>query len=275
MAAVSISRLDSSLEGSFLDYLKADVISNYFALLDLKFHKGRTQFWIAQGDTKILGYLLEFDGKILHLRGSNTCAAELLKQATLTEPNVFIEPEHLPIVEKFYEPTRPLGSLSLDKKITTLLAMEVNRGHFKRVIGHDPQRLNRSEFDAVEGLHLEFCKETGVGPITRERITRVLSTAITYGIYEGDEIVSFANGRTVENISHVAPVYTSPQFRGKGYATSVCSALVDELLDRSERVILFVREDDAATLKLYEKIGFTKAGYKFLTFWGRRIMQVR
>jgi len=99
---------------------------------------------------------------------------------------------------------------------------------------------------------------------------------LAYGIYEEGELVSFACGGpnpVAENLSHVAPVYTSPELRGRGYATSICSALVDELLDKSEKVMLDVSENNAAALRVYEKIGFTKTGHEFLAFWGRRMVR--
>lgn len=266
--------LDPALEGLFLKFLQQDVIANFFGLLDLKFYKDKTKFWIALEGAEISGYLLEYDGKALTIRGK--CSNELLKKASLAEPLTSIEPEHLPIVEKFYKPTKPL--LLLDQgKVSTLLNMEVDRKRFKPIIRHDPRKLTADEFDAVGRLSMKFHKETGRGilPPTLERIVETLKNGrLVYGIYDEGELVSFACGAynpVAENLSYVGPVYTSPEFRGRGYATAVCSALVDELLSKSERATLGVSQNNVAALMAYEKIGFTKTGHNFLAFWGRRI----
>jgi predicted GNAT family acetyltransferase len=114
----------------------------------------------------------------------------------------------------------------------------------------------------------------GLAPITREYTLDRLSRGLFYGIYEGDELISFAfgtSGAVIEKLSHVGVVYTSPKFRGRGHATSICSALVEKLLSQSEEAMLFVLTDDSPALKVYEKIGFTKTGHKFLVFFGSRI----
>jgi GNAT superfamily N-acetyltransferase len=261
--------LDPTIEGSFFKFLRRDIISNYFALLDLKFYRDRTKFWIALGNDEVLGYLLEHDGRIINLRGNGEVAAKLLSMASLSEVDFNIELEHFQTVKRFYEPTRPIGVSR--GEVTTLLAMEADKGRFRPIIEHEPKKLGADEFDDIEKLYVKFCDEMGTGPITRERIMGMLDRCLTYGIYEGNELISFANGSTLEDVGYIAPVYTLPKFRGKGNATSSCSALVRELLGQKDRTILFVPEDNVPALRVYEKIGFTKTGHKFLAFWGRKI----
>lgn len=270
--------LGPAIEGSFLKFLNQDVISNFFGLLDLKFQRDKTKFWIALEGDEILGYLLEFDGKALTIRGDVRCTAELLKKTTLMEPFVSIEPKHLPIFEKFYGPTKPLR-IPDRGKVSTLLNMEVDRKRFRPIIRHDPRKLTVDEFEAVGRLSMKFYEENvrGILPSTPKRTVEALKRGrLAYGIYEGGKLVSFACGGSnpvAENLSSVGPVYTSPEFRGRGYATSICSALVDELLGKSEKITLNVSKNDLAALRVYEKIGFAKTWHEFLAFWGRRICE--
>jgi predicted GNAT family acetyltransferase len=133
------------------------------------------------------------------------------------------------------------------------------------------------EYDAVGKLSMKFHEELGSGiyPPSPERTIEMLKKGrLAYGIYEGGELVSFACGGpnpVAENLSNIGPVYTSPEFRGRGYATSICSALVDELLDTSEKTTLAVSQKNAAALRVYEKIGFVGSGHEFLVFWGQKI----
>lgn len=260
-----VEPLTPAIEGSFLKFLRRDVIANYFALLDLKFYRGQTKFWIALEDAKIEGYLLEYYGKNLCLRGGTRYVAELLRRATLAKSSVNIEPAHLQTIRRFYE---PIGSISTSRsKIATLLAMKADKKSFWLVIKHDTRKLGAGEFDDYEKIYREMVP----GPVTRERITETLNKRITYGVYERDRLVSFASGSITENVSHIGPVYTPPRSRGRGYSTSACSVLVRELLSQRDMAILFVPEDNIPALRVYEKIGFTKTGHKFLAFWGRKI----
>jgi ribosomal protein S18 acetylase RimI-like enzyme len=264
--------LDPAIEDSFPKFLRRDAISNYFALLDLKFSRNKTKFWIATEGAEILGYLLEYEGKIVNVRGEAGCIVELLKKLTLAEAEFFIEPSHLPIVETFYEPVRRIGPGS--GKVAALLAMKVDRERFRPLIKHPPIELGMDELEDIEKLSVAFNEEMGFAPITREYTIERLRRGIFYGIYEGEELISSAfgtSGSVIEKLSHVGMVYTSPEFRGKGYATSVCSALVEKLLSQSEETMLFVLTDDFPALRVYEKIGFTKTRHSFITFLGRKI----
>jgi ribosomal protein S18 acetylase RimI-like enzyme len=157
--------------------------------------------------------------------------------------------------------------------------MEIDKKRFRPIIRHDTRKLTANEFDVVGRLWVKFYEESGprgiLPPPTPERVVETLKRGrFAYGIYERGELVSFACGEpnpVAENLYYVAPVYTSPEFRGRGYATSICSALVDELLNKGEKTTLSVPQENPAALRVYEKIGFTKTGHKFLGFWGRRI----
>jgi ribosomal protein S18 acetylase RimI-like enzyme len=270
-----VESLTPTIEGSFIKFLQRDVVANFYGLLDLKRHRDKAKFWVALEGDEILGYLLEFNEKALTIRGDVRCTAELLKRATLTEPSISIKPDHLPIVKQFYESVRPL--LLTDHKISALLSMEVDRSRFKPVIKYRPRKLTVDEYDAVGKLSVKFHEELGHGiyPPSPERMVETLKKGrLVYGIFEGSELVSYACGGpnpVAEDLTHVAPVYTSPKFRGRGYATSICSALVDELLNKSEKARLGVSQNNPAALRVYKKIGFTETGHKFLAFWGRKI----
>lgn len=263
------------MDDLFLRFLMQDTISNFFALLNLRFQREKTKFWVAlEGDAEVIGYLLEHDGRIINLRGDVRCAAELLKMTGLVKPELNVESAHIQTVKKFYEPIDPIGVSR--GKINTISAMSVDKKYFKPVVRHDLKQLSESEFDALERLYMKFYEEMTLGPIKHEQIRGILNRCIkhgvTYGIYERDELVSFASGSSIlKDVAHVAPVYTSPKFRRRGYATSACSALVGELLRNNDRTILFVSESNVAALRVYEKIGFARTGHAFLTFWARRI----
>lgn len=262
-----VEPLTPAIEDSFLKFIKQDVISNFFALLDLKLYRAETKFWVALDDAEIIGYMLEHDGKHLNLRGDAKSATELLNRASLTEPLINIEPRHLPILKIFYEPIRRLGPPT-EEKIATLLVMGMDRKHFKPIIVQNSKELEANELEAAGNLYRSFYEEAEIGPITREDILKAFRGRLIYGTYEGCELVSFASGVIIEDLSYVGHVYTLPKFRGKGHATSACSTLVNALFNRSEKVIIMVLADNNVAREMYRKIGFIETGHEFLAFKG-------
>lgn len=265
-----VEPLTPAIEDSFLKFIRRDIISNFFALLDLELYREETKFWVALENAEISGYMLEHDGRDLNLRGDVKSAAELLNKASLAEPLINIEPRHLPILKTFYEPMRRLGPPT-EEKIATLLVMEMDKKHFKPIIEQTPKELGANKLEAVGNLYKNFYEEAEMGPITREDVLRAFRERLIYGTYEGGESVSFASGVTIEDLSYVGHVYTLPKFRGMGHATSTCSALVNALLDRSEKVIIMVLADNNTAREMYRKIGFIETGHEFLVFKGCKI----
>jgi len=265
--------LEHAMDDLFFRFLMRDVISNFFAILNLRYSREKTKFLLALESNEVIGYLLEHDDRIISLRGNAGCAAELLKMTDLATPELNVEPANFKTAKSFFEPTVPIGFRRA--KINMISAMSVDKEHFRPIFKHSTQKLDESEFGALEVLYRKFYDEMTLGPITNEQIGRIFNRCTkygtTYGIYNGRDLVSFASASIIlKGIAHMAPVYTSPKFRRRGYATSACSALVRELLRDNERTILFVSEDNVPALKVYEKIGFSRTGHVFLTFWGRK-----
>ncbi len=265
--------LEPDMDEKFLEFLMRDVVSNFYTILDLKFSRERTKIWVAIDEDEFIGYMLEHDGRIIKIRGDDSCAAELLKMSALENPEFNVEPPHVKAVEKIYEPISPVGASR--NKINTILAMEVDRKRFRPLDKHGAKKLGEGELDRLLKLYIKFYEEMALGPITREQIQVILNRSAkhgaTYGIYRGDELVSFASGnRVLKDVANMAPVYTSPGSRSRGYATSACSALVGEFLTNNERMILFISENNIPALRVYGKIGFANTGHRFLTFWARK-----
>ncbi|GAI32485.1 unnamed protein product, partial [marine sediment metagenome] len=166
-----VEPLAPAIEDSFLKFIRRDIISNFFALLDLEIYREETKFWVALENAEISGYMIEHDGRDLNLRGDVKSAAELLNTASLAEPLINIEPRHLPILKTFYEPMRRLGPPT-EEKIATLLVMGMDKKHFKPIIMQNPKELGANKLEAVGNLYRSFYEEAEMGPITRENILK-------------------------------------------------------------------------------------------------------
>ena len=84
-----------------------------------------------------------------------------------------------------------------------------------------------------------------------------------YGVFSDGELVSYAGSfLQMPQIWMMGGVYTDPRHRSRGYATMATSAITEEALGKSERAALFVRSDNYAAIRVYEKIGYVKIGEK-------------
>jgi predicted GNAT family acetyltransferase len=74
----------------------------------------------------------------------------------------------------------------------------------------------------------------------------------------------------IEEVGFIRGVYTAPAFRGKGFSTSTVSALVKELLKSRVEPGLWVAEDNAPAVRVYEKIGFKPSKNTLLGFIAKK-----
>lgn len=78
-----------------------------------------------------------------------------------------------------------------------------------------------------------------------------------YGIYEGDELVAWAMTHfETERVSMMGFLHVQEGHRGRGYAKSLGSALVKDILKRGKIPALHVYVDNVPSLELTPRMGF-------------------
>jgi predicted GNAT family acetyltransferase len=111
----------------------------------------------------------------------------------------------------------------------------------------------------IEG-QCAFVAEVGL-PDPPERVRKLLPKRVLrgeYRIWDHDGRVAFAGfSDAAPDFARIAPVYTSPEYRGRGYATSLVACMSSELLARGKRR-LFLTTDIAnpTSNAIYARIGF-------------------
>jgi len=256
---LSIEEVD---EKAFLDFLNRDQILHIFTIYDLKFMRDKTKVWIAFKNDDICGYAFEFDRRIVHTHGTVESVAKLLDYIALDEVVFVVEPDHLAVIEKVFEPIGPTDTSSKGK-VTTYLVMKLDPKIFKPIIKHRVKKLGFEDLDDV----LER-----FGEDEKRRVEEAVRGGLAYGAYEGGLLSSLATvPEIIDDVALVRGVYTFPSLRNRGLATSVCSVLSKELLSLGKKVILWVAKDNLPARKVYEKIGFRKTDYTLLGFKARRI----
>ncbi len=188
--------------------------------------------------------------------------------------------EHLPIVEKHFrvEPvpmlkmallpadfrsmTAAIGvTLSVAKSLRSkneILCRSAAENDTDAFVEHREAlvmtRLNVSHMPQLEELYSH-----GGGDAFRQRS---LELGVFCGVFDDDCLVSVAGTHIVsdnERIAALGNVMTHPDYRGRGLATAVTSAVCEELLDRGIGMIgLSVGRSNEAAIRVYEKIGFKR-----------------
>jgi len=94
----------------------------------------------------------------------------------------------------------------------------------------------------------------------------------TWVIERGGEIVFQINvGTTTAWGCQIGGTFVPQTHRGKGLATQGVAALMDRLLSRQPQVTLHVNEANRAAVRVYEKVGFSKAApFRLITVGDQR-----
>jgi RimJ/RimL family protein N-acetyltransferase len=86
-----------------------------------------------------------------------------------------------------------------------------------------------------------------------------IADGLYYGIRSGGRLVSAAGTHVISasaRLAVVGNVMTHVDYRGRGYATAVTSAVTSELLRFCDQVVLNVRADNPPALAAYRRLGY-------------------
>ncbi len=125
-----------------------------------------------------------------------------------------------------------------------------------------------SESHKVLPLFISYeTEELGLNP---ERIKQeILKRFIAYKISNNELTVISKNSEVIgiagtnakyRNACQIGSVYIKKNFRNKGFGTQLLNYHIQKLFNSYDKIVLFVRKDNTPALKLYEKLGFKKAG---------------
>jgi ribosomal protein S18 acetylase RimI-like enzyme len=262
LSTLRVIPVEESYEKQFTAFLEAERILHIFTIYDFRYMRDKTKIWVALEDEKIAGYLLEFDNRIVHTHGRAESAAKLLDYTNLDEPVFVIEPHHLRVVEEHFKPLGPTDSSSKGE-ITTYLIVKADAETFKPSITHRVKKLGTRDLaDVLKSMGDEW----------KSRIENVVHRGVAFGAYDNGSLVAVATvSEILDGLALIRGVYTLPSFRRKGFATSACSALVQELIDLGKEAMLWVAKDNLPAIRVYENIGFKKTRQSLLGFKAKRL----
>jgi len=94
------------------------------------------------------------------------------------------------------------------------------------------------------------------GETAAQRLVEGMKDRIWLGIKINGKLVSIGNTRLTDWGSNIGVIATHEAYRNRGYATSIVSALVKEILQKSNLALIHVLSNNLPAIRAYEKVGF-------------------
>jgi RimJ/RimL family protein N-acetyltransferase len=251
---VTVEKVRESNKERFTKQVESDVIKHVFAFYDIQRDPEHTTIHAAFENSDLRGYILLYtatDVPSVILECGEKIAEALIAYAPKS-PFVFhTSPNLLPIVKKKFP----------DAKSYIENWMLARKENVKFISSKLVRRL-RTRKDAAMFAELVLNRKDRPKRNLKRYVDWITKMPI-YGVFKEDELVSYA-GSFIQTpqIWMIGGVYTDPVHRNKGYALLATSAVTQEALKKAEIAALFVRSDNYAAIRVYEKIGFRKIGKK-------------
>ena len=241
--AFSIKLLEAKAE--IYNYLKGDRLYAAYAICDLEPTLFKECEWYASSRNGTLTALcLRFKGlppDRVFLMGPGEDLAPILDGALETSKAYFAcRPHHVAVLGRYYS----------FRKIEVMLRMFLEPQHFSPV-GGPVGRLGSRHLGLLQDLY-RSAGDVAFAPYQ-------LDQGVFYGVEQDGTLVATAGTHLVSRtyrLGIVGNVFTHPDHRGLGYATTCTSAVVEELVSQSLDVVLNVGLSNEAASKVYRRLGF-------------------
>ena len=242
---VEIVSVANGYEQVFWNYVNRDPIDHYFFILDWTQRREQTKIFLAVEGKEVLGSLLVFADSIIQFRGSREAVQKLLKHVNFEKVELQAPPDCEDIVCQKYR----------SRVRQDMVLMRLNRGEEHVHLTETPVRLNVEDAEEVAAL-MRRCDPEWWGETASEQLKQRWQNLFWLGIKQEGKLVSVSNTRFVDFASNIGVVATDEHYRNRGYATSIVSALVEEILKRSPVALIHVIADNAPAVRAYSKVGF-------------------
>jgi predicted GNAT family acetyltransferase len=233
-------------EKTFWDYVNEDLLNHYFFIFDWKLRRDQTKILMAMEDERIDGLMLIYRDYVVQLRGNRDAVKMLLGLLSLekVELQAPLDCEDL-VLAKYGSP----------KVREEMIMMSLAKGNENIQTTTSPVRLSSNDAEDVLEL-MRKADPSWWGEMQLDNLRRTMQEAFWLGIKQDGMIVSVGMTRLASFASNIGAAATREEYRNRGYATTIISELVKEILRTSPTAIIHVISDNAPAIRAYSKVGF-------------------
>jgi ribosomal protein S18 acetylase RimI-like enzyme len=239
--------LNERWEEVFWARVNQDLLDFHFFIVDWEFKRAQTRIFLALDEAdSAAGLMVVYNGCIVQVRGTREAVRLLLEGLEGEEVAVQapFDCEDL-VVEKF-----PV----FERKAMVIL-LSLKKGEENLKVTTEPEKLSVEHADEIAELMCEAYPEFW-STFTAESVEEAFDEATWVGIRREGKLVAFGKAVPTPPVSHVVWIATLEDYRNRGYATSILSVLLKELLGSSSTAFIYVLSDNSAAMQLYKKVGF-------------------
>jgi len=165
--------------------------------------------------------MLIFRQQIVQLRGSCKPIKALLEKTDLENIELLALEQHKQDILDKYTPTES----------HEMMLMTLHEGGERLQIDHPVVKLAASDAEQIAHIMKDADPETW-GMVTSQQIVDEIRSEIWLGIKVNEELVSIGKARLSEWGGHIGAIATHEAHRNRGYATSMVSELVKQILEK-------------------------------------------
>jgi len=239
--------LDSHMSKCFGNTCIKTYPTTIFFIVDMKHDRASTKIRLALNErNRIEGMMMTYEDRIVQLRGSVEAARALLAELNVSQAEIQGLEEHRALILERFKKIR---------RTMELVLMTLRRGEEALHMKHSVERLSVADADGIAALMRHWDPEWW-REVTAKKIVDRMSGCLWLGIRVNNQLVSIGGAKIDDWGSNISTVVTHESHRNRGYATSIVSALVDQILQMSNLVLIHVETDNAPAVRAYTKIGF-------------------
>lgn len=225
--------------------MNREPLDYYFFIYDWKLNRDKTKILLAMEDGKIEGLMLVYRDSVVQLRGKREAVKLLLDQLRLEKPELQAPLDSEDLILKKYPP----------KIRQEMMLMFLRKGEENIQVTTTPTKLGLEDADEIAEL-MRRADPVWWSEIKAEWLKLRMVDSLLLGIKQNHRIVSFGMSRLTDFGSNISAIATHQQHRNRGYATSIVSALVQEILKTSTTALIHVISDNTPAVRAYSKVGF-------------------
>jgi len=136
-----------------------------------------------------------------------------------------------------------------------IILMTLHEGEEKIQKNHPVVPLYASDVEQIAPIMNNADLETW-GTVTSQQIVEEMQNVIWVEIKVERELVSIGKARLTEWGGHIGVIATHEAHRNRGYATSVVSKLVKQIMEKQSIAMIYVNSNNLPAIRAYKKVGF-------------------